>query len=176
MKKKLLLPFLAILCVSGTLHAQKGNNILQPSFQVSIPTNGLANTVDIGFGGAVKAMYGFSEIKQQLTLEAGYNNFKLKYLPSGLNADYTAIPVYAGYRYTTGHFAFEPQIGISINRIGVSYGGESANETQSNFAWAGGVSYRYNKVELGVKYQVSTVEDSDAITYLGIRLGYNFSL
>ena len=176
MKKKILLPLLAALLISGVSFAQKGNNVLQASGQLSLPTNSLENSVKTGFGFAVKGMYGISTKQQHLTLEAGYNNFAFKNFPEEIDAKFLAIPVNAGYRYTTGHFALEPQIGISVNRVGVSYAGESGNETETNFAWAGGISYMFNKIELGIKYQVTYLGDSDAITFGGIRLGYNFSL
>jgi len=176
MKKKFLLLIIAFFGVSVTVNAQKGNNAIQVSGQLALPVSSLSDIAKTGFGGAVKGIYGFSENNQQFTLEAGYNRFSVKELPMEIDANYSVISILPGYRHTFGNFVLEPQVGFASNRVGVSYEGESATETKTSFAWAAGVSYLFNKVELGIKYQTSELSDSDNISFIGIRLGYNFSL
>jgi len=175
--RKILLISTVVLGLTLSAKAQKGNNMLQVSGQLAIPTSDLADVVKLGFGASAKGMYGFGLKKQQVTLEAGYNRFSVKNLPSGIDAHYSAIPIYTGYRYTLGNFNLEPQAGISINRVAGSAGSMSASDSKTNFGWATSVGYSFNNLELGVKYQSSDVKDSDeSLTFVGIRLSYNFAL
>ncbi|MES2061656.1 MAG: outer membrane beta-barrel protein [Bacteroidota bacterium] len=176
MKKPLLL-LAIILSFSCTVKAQKGDNLFQISGQASLPTSNLADVVKTGFGAAIKGMYGFGVTKQHVTLEVGYDRFSVKNLPSGVDASYSAVPIYTGYRYTIGNFNLEPQAGISINKVAGSSSVGSASSTSTNFGWATGVSYSFTNLELGVKYQSSEIKNSDDnLTFVGIRLAYNFSL
>ncbi len=138
----------------------------------------LADVSKMGYGGAVKGMYGFGIREQHVTLEAGYNYFPVKNLPDGVSANYSAIPIYTGYRYSFSNFHFESQAGISINKVTGKVNGQgSKSETSTNFAWGLGASYSYNNIELGIRYQSSeTKKEKENISFVGIRLGYNFSL
>ncbi|WP_316823119.1 outer membrane beta-barrel protein [Pedobacter gandavensis] len=174
---KILLTSTVILGLAFSAKAQKGNNQIQISAQAAIPLFDLSDVANTGFGIAGKGMYGFGEVKQQATLEIGYNRFGLKGVPSEMSAHYAAVPIYAGYRYTLGKFNLEPQVGFSVNKIGVSVDGQSVSVSSTSFAWAAGVSYNISKLELGLKYQSSALKDADAdLNFVGIRLGYNFSL
>lgn len=176
--KKIILSTGIILCSIVFVNAQKGSNIIQVSGQVGLPVGDLADVAKVGYGGAVKGMYGFGAKEQHVTLEAGYNYFPVKDLPDGVSANYSAIPIYTGYRYSFSNFHFESQAGISINKItGTVDGKGSKSETMTNFAWALGASYTYNNIELGVRYQSSeTKKEKEDITFIGIRLAYNFTL
>lgn len=175
--KKVLVSFLLLVGITISAQAQKGNNQLQISGQVNFPTSELADAAKTGFGFAAKGMYGFSVTKQQATLEVGYDRFSIKNLPSGIDGYYSAIPIYTGYRYTFGGLHLEPQAGISINKVGGSAGSASVSSSSTNFAWATSVSYSLKSLELGLRYQSSEMKDSeDKITFVGVRLAYNFSL
>lgn len=174
---KILLTSAVILGLAFSAKAQQGNNKLQISGQAAIPTFDLSDIANVGFGFAAKGMYGFGSAPQHATLELGYNRFGLKDMISEIDASFSTVPIYAGYRYTLGKFNLEPQIGISINKIGVSAGNQTVSESNTSFGWAAGVSYNISKVELGLKYQSAEIKDSDSSTsFLGIRLAYNFSL
>ncbi|WP_316792151.1 outer membrane beta-barrel protein [Pedobacter frigoris] len=176
MKKNLYL-FFAIALFPFFTFAQKGSHYLQVSGQAAIPTASLADIVKTGFGGSVKGMYGIGVFPQHLTLEAGYNRFAVKDLPSSASAHYSAIPVYLGYRANLSGFILESQAGLSFNRIAGSGSGGSASANQTAFGWSLGAGYTYKSVELGVRYQSSEKgDDVQEIRYVGIRLGYNFSL
>ncbi|WP_207632641.1 outer membrane beta-barrel protein [Foetidibacter luteolus] len=88
-----------------------------------------------------------------------------------------SIPVLAGVRYLLGDFYLQPQAGISITTITAKAGGASASDTQTSFTWNTGIGYVFNNFDFGVRYQHSGLKDNDSdIIFVGIHLGYNFSL
>lgn len=159
-----------------TVKAQKGDNLLQLSGQANFPISNLADNAKTGYGFAAKGMYGIGTGQDHVTLEAGYNRFAIKESIKGLEGFYSAIPIYTGYRYTIGNFNLEPQAGIAFNKIAVSTGSAENSSSKTSFAWSTSVSYALKSLELGVRYQSSEIKDKDNLTFLGIRLAYNFSL
>ena len=176
MIKKTLLLCTALLTFS-LAKAQKGNNGIQVGARAVFPTEKLAKIANTGYGATLKGMYGIGANPQQVTLEIGYNRFGIKDLPSSVNAHYAAIPIYTGYRYTFGSVIIDTQAGVSFNSVKGSGPGGTASGHQTAFGWAIGAGYIYKKVELGVKYQSSDVNDDlYDIKFVAVRLGYNFSL
>ncbi|WP_316814433.1 outer membrane beta-barrel protein, partial [Pedobacter heparinus] len=143
----------------------------------AIPTGRLADIVKTGFGGSAKGMYGIGKLPQYLTIEAGYNRFAVKDLPSDASAHYSAVPVYLGYRANLSGVLLESQAGLSFNRIAGSGPGGTASAKQTAFAWSLGAGYVYKSVEIGIRYQSSEKgDDAQAVRFVGVRLGYNFGL
>ena len=176
MNKKTLLVF-ALVAVSYLANAQKGTNKIQVAGQVGFPTGDLADVAKTGFGAAAKGMLGFSAKPQYVTLEAGYNNFSVKNLPSSVNANYSSVPIYLGYRANLSGVILESQAGVSLNHIEAAGPGGTVSANQTGFGWALSAGYEFKNVELSVRYQNSEAEsDSQKIRFVGIRLGYNFSL
>ncbi|QPH41654.1 outer membrane beta-barrel protein [Pedobacter endophyticus] len=174
-KKKFLLAILAAFPIIAL--AQKNTNYLKVSAQAAIPTGNLADVVHVGNGIAVQGAFGFSKLPQYLTLEAGYNRFKVKNLPSGASGHYSALPIYAGYRARLDQFVFDAQAGVSFNHIDASSSNVNAHANQTAFGWAFGASYLIKGIELGLRYQSSEgSRDVSVIRFLGIRAGYNISL
>lgn len=178
-KKILMLTAISALSFSVT-KAQKGTNGIQVGARVVFPTEKLNKIVNTGFGGSVKGMYGIGSKSSphQVTLEAGYNRFGLKDLPTGASGSYSAIPLYTGYRYLFGKVILDTQAGISINRIsGHNVAGTEVDGTQTAFGWSVGAGYLIKQIEIGVKYQSSDVRDDIYdIKFVGLRVGYNFKL
>ena len=160
---------------------QKNTNYLKVAGQVAIPLGNLSDIVNTGFGGSVKGIFGFSKLPQYFTVEAGYNRFGIKNAPIGssssFSGNYAAIPIYGGYRARMDKLVFDAQAGVSFNRIAASSNGGSASDSQTAFGWAFGASYDFKGAEIGLRYQSSEASnDTFIIRFLGIRLGYNFSL
>ena len=175
--KRIILILAVFAALPFVASAQKGTNAIQISGQAAIPVGDLADIVKTGFGGAAKGIYGFSSKPQSFTLEAGYNQFAVKNLPSSASAHYSAIPVYVGYRANLSGVVLESQAGLSFNRIAGSGPGGTASANESVFGWALSASYLYRSVELGVRYQSSEgAKDANVIRFVGVRLGYNFGL
>ncbi len=176
MMKKLLLAF-ALLTSSFSLHAQTGKKFLQVSGQISRPTSTMLEVTNVGYGGAIKGMYGFGELKQQATFEVGYNRFPVKGLPAGVEAHYSAFPIYLGYRYIANKLSLEVQGGTSINRIVGRNEMISIVETKLNLGIGLGIGYLFHDFEIGARYQITDARGTeDDPTFLGLRLAYNFSL
>ncbi|RYF25860.1 MAG: hypothetical protein EOO42_02920 [Flavobacteriales bacterium] len=179
MIKRILLVAIAVFSFSAA-NAQKGVKVIQVGARFAIPTEKLNSIANPGVGGSVKGIYGIGNASSphQVTLEAGYNRFGIKDLPSGASGAYSAIPIYTGYRYSFGKVVIDTQAGISINRLaGESAEGVKASGNETNFGWAVGVGYLINQVELGVKYHSSHVKDDVyEIKFFGLRAAYNFNL
>lgn len=179
MIKKILLLSIAMFTFSF-VQAQKGVNGIQIGARAAFPTEKLNKIANTGFGGTIKGMYGIGSKSSphQVTIEAGYNRFGLKNLPTGASGSYAAIPLYTGYRYLFGKVIIDAQAGISINSVsGKSAAGTKASDSQTAFGWAAGAGYLINKVELGVKYQSSDMNDDIYdIKFFALRVGYNFAL
>lgn len=175
--KQIILTFAIFAILPFAAFSQKGKNAIQVSGQAAIPTGDFSDVVNTGFGGSVKGIYGISNKPQFLTVEAGYNRFGVKNLPSGASANYSAIPVYGGYRANLSGVILESQAGVSFNRVAASGSGSSASANQTAFGWALSAGYQYKDIELSVRYQSSEgSDDTQPIRFVGIRLGYNFGL
>lgn len=157
--------------------AQRDTQFIQISGQASVPLGNLADIIKPGFGGAAKGVYGFSDKPQSFTLEAGYNQFGVKNIPSGASAHYSSVPVYGGYRANLSGVVLEGQAGVAFNHIAGSGPGGNASANQTAFGWAFSAAYLYRSFELGLRYQRSEgAKDATVISFLGVRLGYNISL
>jgi len=175
--KYFILVLMAFLLGSYAASAQKGNNLLQLSGTVAIPTGELSNVVDVGYGGAIKGLYGVGQQAQQITLEAGYNRFSVKNLPSSVQANYSTVPIYLGYRAKLGRIIIEGQSGLGFNHIEASGPSGTVGSNQTAFGWALAAGYAFRAVELDLRYQNSeSGSDTYVIRFVGIRLAYNFSL
>lgn len=175
MKRFLILMFFCLL--TTLVFAQKGTKMLQLSGQAAIPTGKLSDIVNVGYGAALKGILGVGKTNQQITLEAGYNRFNVKNLPSTLDASYSSVPIYLGYRANLGGIIIEGQSGLALNHIEGSGPGGKVSENQTAFGWALGAGYMYRSVELDIRYQNSEAgSDTNVIRFVGIRLAYNFSL
>ena len=175
--KYFILVLMAFLLGSYAASAQKGNNLLQLSGTVAIPTGELSNVVDVGYGGAIKGLYGVGQQAQQITLEAGYNRFSVKNLPSSVQANYSTVPIYLGYRAKLGRIIIEGQSGLAFNHIEASGPSGTVGSNQTAFGWALAAGYAFRAVELDLRYQNSeSGSDTYVIRFVGIRLAYNFSL
>lgn len=97
--------------------AQKGTNLIKVSAQLSRPTSALLEVISIGYGSALKGIYDFRNDNKQIAQEGGYNHFPVKKLLANIQAYYSVVPIYAGYRYIINRYSIEGQAGISLNRI-----------------------------------------------------------
>ncbi|SDK56805.1 Outer membrane protein beta-barrel domain-containing protein [Pedobacter sp. ok626] len=157
--------------------AQEVTKLIQASVQVSRPTSALLEVTSIGYGAALKGMYGFGSDNQQVTLEGGYNRFPVKKLPANIQAYYSAVPIYAGYRYIIKRYTLEAQAGISLNRIIGRNTMRSMSRNETDFGWALAVGYLLKNFEVGLRYHNSDVKNTeDNLTFLGIRMAYNIKL
>ncbi|MFC1226203.1 hypothetical protein ACFE6N_20535 [Pedobacter sp. BG31] len=178
MKTAKTLTIILILMVFGYhSFAQKGVKMLQPSGSLAIPTGKLSDEVNLGYGVALKGIWGVGKADQQITLEAGYNRFNVKNLPTSIEANYATVPVYLGYRAKMGAIIIEGQSGVAFNHVKGTGPSGKASGNQTAFGWALSVGYAFRDLELDVRYQNSeSGTDTYVIRFVGIRAAYNFSL
>jgi hypothetical protein len=90
------------------------------------------------------------------------------------------IPIMFGYRHDFGGLYGEPQIGLMMvkSKVKMDFGGlgdifgdigGSASTTKISFGLGGG--YVFGDWDLGARFQIV-----DNANFLGVRIGYNFSL
>ncbi len=161
--------FLAVcIMASSAVFAQQGNNQIGVGAEVGLPTGDFGDAAKTGFGGYAKGLFGIGEAGQ-ITFTTGYTSYKFK---GGVDANWSIIPLLAGYRHNFSGFYAEPQIGYGI--LGAKAdGGES--DSEGLFTWAVGFGYVVNNVDFGARYQ-SGHKDGSTISLVGIHVGYNFSL
>lgn len=176
--KKVFFAFFSLVALSATSLAQKGNNQISPAAELAIFTGDASETSSIGAGVTVKGLYGVGE--------AGQITFTTGVLRAGVKKDFkdllgadkvysTMIPLLAGYRHHFNGFYAEPQIGYGIYNAKIKGGEYAGSDSEGAFTWAAGIGYIYKDFEAGLRYQ-SMHKDGESSGFVGVRIGYNFSL
>ncbi len=173
MKKTIILS-VALLFACFSAFAQKGNNQVGVGLDLGLPMGDFGDGSKMGIGGTVKGMYGIGTAGQ-LELTLGYISFGMKESSSSASASTSVIPIFAGYRHHFNGLYVEPQLGISMIKSKVDVMGQSMSSSTSAFGWALGVGYLFNEFDISARYQ-SASKDGSSMGFIGLRLGYNFSL
>ena len=177
--KRVYLAILGTVLISAASYAQKGNNAVSVAVDAAIPVGSLSDATSFGIGGTVKGLYGIGTAGQ-ITLTSGYTTFSAKKeIKQALGASKVTqgvIPILAGYRHNFNGFFAEPQIGYGIYSGKIKGGLFESSDSEGAFTWAIGGGYVFNKkLEAGVRYQ-SGSKDGESSGFIGVRVGYNFSL
>jgi hypothetical protein len=145
----------------------------RPSISVGVeaglPLGDFKEGWNFGIGGSVKGALPVAS-GTAITLSAGYMSFAGKsFGTEGKLPSTSMIPIKAGirYRFPAGVY-FEPQLGYTKFKVGdlVSTGG---------FTYAANIGYLMdNGLDLSARYEAISKEGTTS--FLGLRLGYNFSL
>lgn len=171
--KKLFLA-ICIAAVSVTGYAQKGTTKIGVGADLGIPVGDFGEGTKTGFGGYAKGLFGIGEAGQ-ITFTTGYSSFKAKGSTDEGKATLGIIPLLAGYRHNFSGFYAEPQVGYSILSAKVKAEGLSVSSSEGAFAWAVGFGYVVSDFDFGARYQSAT-KDGGSLSFVGIHVGYNFSL
>lgn len=176
--KKVFLAIFAIVAITATGLAQKGNNQINPAVEIALPTGDAGDATSVGLGVTVKGLYGVGEAGQ-VTFTTGYliasGKKEFKDLLGADKINSTMIPLLAGYRHHFKGFYAEPQVGYGIYGAKIKGGEYDSSDSQGAFTWAAGIGYIYNNFEVGARYQ-SMHKDGESSGFVGFRIGYNFSL
>jgi len=177
--KRVYLVILGTVLISAASFAQKGNNQASVALDVALPVGDLADASSIGIGGTLKGLYGVGTAGQ-ITLTTGYTTFSAKKeIKDALGASKVSqgvIPILVGYRHHFNGFFAEPQVGYGIYTSKVKGGIFDSKDSGGAFTWAIGGGYVFNqKIEAGIRYQSGT-KDGESSGFVGVRIGYNFSL
>jgi hypothetical protein len=174
--KETILILTAIIAISFTLNAQNGNNQIGIAFDADVPTGDFGTFYKTGFGGTLKGLYGIGTAGQ-ITLTTGYNRFTAKGSTSNAKETLGIIPVLLGYRHNISGLFIEPQIGYGRYSDKVNVSGNSGSDNKGAFTWAVGAGYQISGFEFGVRFQSGKVKDpTSSFSFVGLHIGYNFSL
>lgn len=167
-----------LMMILSSAEAQRGNNELKVSGQLSLPAGNLASLVKAGQGYSVKALWGLGKLPQQISLEVN-NNFwdvKNKYVAQNISSYYSSWPIYFGYRrYYFKYFYTENQAGVAFNQF-VAFRADSINasvqQSKTFLAFSSGLGYHYEFFDVGVRYQNSPVKNNANISFWGFRVAF----
>jgi len=174
--RKVFLVLASVFTLSAA-NAQTGKNQLGIGFEIGLPMGDFGDAFKTGFGGTAKYLHGVGSAGQ-ISLTSGYETFSAKDVPSGSSASASIIPILVGYRHNFSGAYVEPQLGYGI------YGSKwdlpspigKGSDSEGAFTWAIGAGYAMTQgLDLGVRYQ-SASKDGSTTSFIGFRIGYNFSL
>lgn len=173
--RKVFLVLASVFALSAA-NAQTGKNQVGIGVDLGLPMGDFGDAAKLGIGGYAKYLHGVGSAGQ-VTLTSGYQKFSGKDLPEGTSASFSVIPILAGYRHNFGGGYVEPQLGYGIYGSKWDFGSfGSGSESSGAFTWAVGAGYAMEQgLDLGVRYQ-SGSKDGGTISFIGFRVGYNFSL
>jgi hypothetical protein len=176
MRKQLLT--IAVVILSLSSYAQKGNNALGLGADVGIPTGDFNDLCTVGFGGYLKGLFGVGR-SGHVTLTYGYTTYKVKEAirnAAGVDKLNVGImPMLIGYRHNAGGLYLEPQLGYGIYSARAKLGNVTGSDSDGAFAWAIGGGFAMEKgFDFGMSYQ-SLSKDGSSNSWVSLKIGYNIS-
>lgn len=175
--KKILLTT-CILCIVWVANAQKkGFHGIGVGAEIALPMGDFGEGFGIGFGATGKAFYGITE-QGDITGTVGYIHFGMKDESEFVSGSMGMIPIMFGYRHDFGGWYGEPQIGlmmlkskVTMDDMGFGLSGLSGSHSTTKISFGLGGGYVFGDWDMGARFQVV-----DNANFLGLRVGYNFSL
>jgi len=168
---------LVLTCVSVLSYAQQGFHKVNVGAEVALPLGNFGNAYGIGIGATGKAFYGISE-QGDITGTLGYIRFGMKGDQDMMSGSMGMIPIMFGYRHDFGGLYGEPQLGlmmisskVKFDDMGLGLSGLSGTHSQTKVSFGLGGGYMFGDWDLGARFQIV-----DNLNFLGLRIGYNFSL
>src|SRR5690606_30661667 len=149
--------------------------------ELGLPLGDFGEAYSIGFGATAKGFYGITA-QGDITGTLGYLHFGIKESNEYMSGSTAMIPIMIGYRHDFGGLYGEPQLGLAIlkSTVKMDFGGfgglfddlnssGSNSTTKATFGLGGG--YVFGLWDIGALFQIT-----DDMNFLGVRIGYNFSL
>lgn len=168
---------LFFVCMSVLGYAQTGFHKVGVGAEIALPMGNFGSAYGIGFGATGKAFYGLSE-KADITGTLGYIHFGMKNVNNMMSGSMGMIPIMFGYRHDFGGLYAEPQLGLMMLRSKVTFeesgfglSGMSGTYSTSKISFGLGGGYTFDDWDLGARLQIV-----DNLSFLAVRIGYNFSL
>lgn len=171
---------LALYLLCSVSYAQQGFHSVGIGAEGALPLGNFGDAYGIGYGATGKAFYGISELGD-ITGTLGYMRFGMKGSNDNFSGHMALIPIMFGYRHNFGGFYGEPQLGLMNVKAKVKmdlggyedifggFGSGSSSTTKFSLGLGGGLLF--GDWDLGARFQIL-----DNMNFLGVRLGYNFSL
>jgi len=172
--KRIILFFVCAVAMSAA-KAQQGKNQIGIAAEAALPLGDFADSHKTGIGGSVKGLFGIGQAGQ-ITFTTGYTSFKGEESTDDFKYTATIIPLLAGYRHNfTGGLYVEPQLGYGIYGSKVEIMDEDETDLEGAFTYAIGLGFAASGFDAGVRYQGAS-KDGSTTSFVGIRVGYNFTL
>lgn len=169
----------ALTFIGTATFAQTGFHKVGAGAEVALPMGDFGQAYGIGFGITGKVFYGINE-KSDITGTLGYLHFGMKNDSDMMSGSMGMIPVMFGYRYDFGGLYGEPQIGLMAMRskvkfndsgLGGMFSDLSGTSSTNKVSFGLGGGYAFGDWDLGARFQIV-----DNLNFIGVRVGYNFSL
>lgn len=167
-----------LICLGIFSYAQNGFHTIGVGAEVGLPTGDFGKVYNIGIGATAKAFYGITE-NGDITGTLGYIRFGLDDDTGIMSGSMGMIPIMFGYRHNFEGLYAEPQLGLMMLTSNVTYkddmglglGALSGSASETKFSLGLGGGYQFGNWDLGARFQII-----DSMNFLGVRVGYNFSL
>lgn len=159
---------------AASIMAQEGFHAISVGAEVALPMGNFGDAYNIGFGATGKVFYGLND-NADITGTLGYLHFgmeKTDYVSGNLSM----IPIMFGYRHDFGGFYAEPQLGLvavrsKVDTVNLGFGTFGGTYSETKFSLSLGGGYAMGDWDFGLRYQII-----DNLSFLGLRVGYNFSI
>lgn len=174
--KKIITALVLSLSLTLSINAQEGFHKVGIGAEIALPMGDFGDGFSTGFGATAKVFYGISA-KADITATVGYLHFGMKgneYISGHVGM----IPIQFGYRHSFDGFYAEPQLGLmllsskaEIKGSSGLFGKTSGTASETKFGLGIGGGYEYEDWDFSLRYQIV-----DQANFLGLRVGYNFSI
>lgn len=163
-----------IASLSYGAQAQKGTTQVSGGVEVAFPTGDFGEAFKTGFGINGKALFGITD-QGQITATTGYAGFTAKGSTKDYKIKVGIIPLLAGYRHSFAPLGVyvEPQAGIAVYPSKTKFNGSKSTDSETNFTWALGAGYVYDKYDFSLRYQSGEATGS-SIGLFALKVAYNF--
>ncbi len=174
--KTVIMAMACIAFLSVSADAQKGTTQFNAGVEVAFPAGDFGNAFKTGFGINGKALFGITDVGQ-ITATTGYAAFTAKGSTKDYKTKVSIIPLLAGYRHRFSQVGLyvEPQAGIAVYPVKSKYAGVKSTDSETNFTWALGGGYVYDKYDFSLRYQ-SGEATGGSIGLFALKVAYNFAL
>lgn len=173
MKKQVLFTAFSLLFAVSVM-AQEGFHTIGVGAEVALPIGNFSDGYNIGFGATGKVFYGLND-DADITGTLGYLHFGLEETQY-MSGNISMIPIMFGYRHDFGGFYAEPQLGLvalrsKVDTVDFGFGTYGGSYSATKFSLSIGGGYAMGDWDFGLRYQLV-----DSFNFLGLRVGYNFSI
>jgi len=173
MKKQVLFTAFSFLFAVSVM-AQDGFHAIGVGAEVALPIGNFSDGYNIGFGVTGKVFYGLND-NADITGTLGYLHFGLEETQY-MSGHISMIPIMFGYRHSFDGFYVEPQLGLvalssKIDNVDFGFGSFGGTYSATKFSLSIGGGYAMGDWDFGLRYQLV-----DNFNFLGLRVGYNFSI
>lgn len=173
MKKQILFTAFSLLFTVFAM-AQDGFRAIGAGAEVALPIGDFSDAYNIGFGVTGKVFYGLND-NADITGTLGYLHFGMEETDF-VSGNMSMVPIMFGYRHDFGGFYVEPQLGLvalrsKIDTVDFGFGSYGGSSSATKFSLSLGGGYVIGDWDLGLRFQLV-----DDLNFLGLRVGYNFSI